>query len=126
MTARQMRTDYFGRKADEAFEAFAGPFFDSMKAEYRTCRTAADLHALSRKCWKEANSAARTINTNGFDNFTRHGPGPYDRYSALYEQARTLAITFFKKAKQIEAGQAVETVMPHVATQTAAAKGVSP
>jgi len=116
-----MRTDYFGRKADEAYEAFAGPFYRAKLAEYRTCKSAADLHALSRKCWKEADEAARTINRNGYDNMTRHGCGPYDRYSALYDQARTLAIEFFKKAKRIEGGEAPETVMPHLAPKTGAA-----
>ncbi len=67
---RTMRTDYFGRKADEAYEAFAGPFLDRTKAEYRGCKTAADLHALSRKCWKEADGASRTINRYGYDNMT--------------------------------------------------------
>jgi len=109
-----MRTDYFGRKADEAYEAYAGPFYRSTLEEYRKCQTAADLHALSRKCWKEANHAARTINRNGYENMTRHGCGPYDRWSALYEKSRTLAIEFFKKAKRIEEGKPVEQVMPHL------------
>lgn len=106
---------YHERKADEAFEAFAGPFYRTTKAEYRNCKTAADLHALSRKCWKEANYATRTINRNGYDNMTRHGCMPYDKYSALHEQARSLAIDFYHKAKRIEAGEAVEAVMPHLA-----------
>jgi len=106
---------YHERRADEAYEAFAGPFYRSTKQEYRRCKTAADLHALSRKCWKEANYASATINRNGYENMTRHGTMPYDKYSALYEQARTLAIEFYKKAKRIEAGEAAEVVMPHLA-----------
>lgn len=115
-----MRTDYFGRKADEAFEAFAGPFYRRTKAEYRTCATVADLHKLSKACWKEANYASRTINRNGYDNMPRHGCAPYDRYSALYDQARTLAIEFYKKAQRIEAGESAAVVMPHLAKATGA------
>lgn len=117
MAHRTMRNDYHGRKADEAYEAFAGPFYDAMKVEYRACRTAADLRVLSRKCWKQADDASHIINRNGYDNMTRHGCGPYDRYSALYDQARTLAIVFFKKAKRIEAGELAELVMPHLSNK---------
>ncbi len=106
---------YHDRKADEAYEAFAGPFYERTKQEYRQCKTVADLHALSKKCWKEADYAARTINRNGYDNMTRHGCMPYDKYSALHEQARTLAIEFYKKAKRIEGGESPEVVMPHLA-----------
>lgn len=106
---------YHEEKAQEAYDAFAGPFASLFKEKYRKCQTAADLHKLSKECWKEANRASRTININGYDNMTRHGCAPYDRYSALYDQARTYAIEFYKKAKRIEAGEAAEDVMPHLA-----------
>ena len=105
---------YHEDKAREAYDTFAAPFKERAKAQYRQCKTAADLHALSKQCWKEANEAARTINRNGYDNMTRHGCAPYDRYSALYDQARTYAIEFWRKAKRIEEGEAPETVMPHL------------
>lgn len=105
---------YHEDKAAAAWAAFAEPFKVRTIAAYRECKSAADLHKLSRACWKEADHAARTINRNGYDNMTRHGTAPYDRYSALYDQAKTFAIEFYRKAQRIEQGEAAETVMPHL------------
>lgn len=113
---------YHERRADDAYEAYAAPFVARTKAAYRGCRTAADLHALSRKCWKEADEAARTSNRNGYENFTRHGTMPYDRLSALHDQAKTFAIEFYKKAKRIEAGESIAVVCPAIASATEAAQ----
>lgn len=110
---------YHERKAREAYETYAAPFVERTRLAYRQCASAADLHKLSKACWREANNAARTINRNGYDNFTRHGTAPYDRYDALHSQAREYAIAFYKKALRIEAGEAPETVMPHLAKKDA-------
>lgn len=105
---------YHERKADEAYNAFAAAFVVRAKAEYKKCKTSSDLHKLSKSCWKEANQAAATINRNGYDNFTRHGTMNYDKYDALYTQARSFAIEFYKKAKRIDSGEKAEIVMPHL------------
>ena len=107
---------YHERRAEEAYNFLAAPFVAEFKTKYRNCKTVSDLHLLSKECWGEANYAARTINQNGYDNFTRHGTMPYDKFSALYDQARTYAIEFWKKAKRIEAGEDITLVMPHLKT----------
>lgn len=109
--------DYHDRKAQRAYDAYAGPFVKGTKDKYRACKTAADLHALSKACWAEHNYAVRRA--NAVSNMTMHGTHPYDSWDALATEARNLAIQVYRKAVRIEGGEAPEAVLPHLQLQAA-------
>lgn len=109
--------DWRDRQIERADEAMAKPFRKNMKAAYRSCRTVADLDKLSRQCWKERNSAVRAANR--YCNFTQHGTHKYDMYSFLAEDAEKMAKQFYRKARALESGEPIETVLPFLAAEAA-------
>lgn len=105
---------YHELQAEKAYNAFAAGFVQRTKEKYRQCTTEEDLRILSKQCWKEHDSAWRTISRNGYENMTRHGTMPYDRYSALAMEAENYAKQLYKKAELLKAGALAEDVLPHL------------
>lgn len=114
---------YHEMMAEKAYNALAAGFVTRTRAAYRNCATEADLRSLSRKCWKERDEAWRIINRFGYDNMTRHGTMPYDKYSALAMEAEAFAKQLYKKAERIKAGEAVGKVIAHVNDVSATTAG---
>jgi hypothetical protein len=106
--------DWRDQQIERADEAMAKPFRSNMKAAYRQCRNAADLHRLSRECWKTRDDAVRQANK--VNNFTKHGTHKYDMWSMLADDAESMAKQFYRKAKAIEAGEPIDKVLPFLAT----------